>query len=149
MGEDSGEKTEEPTPHKLREARKKGQAAKSKDLTTALMLIIAFLTLKSSASMIWQNLVGISYEAYDYIPLAFNANIAGEILEKSLSVFFISMAPLFVANILVALVVESLQTGFILSFEPLTPDFNKLNPINPVPPTTNIFLFTIILKDSF
>ena len=146
MGEDSGEKTEEPTPHKLREARKKGQAAKSKDLTTALMLIIAFLTLKSSASMIWQNLVGISYEAYDYIPLAFNANIAGEILEKSLSVFFISMAPLFVANILVALVVESLQTGFILSFEPLTPDFNKLNPIEGMKKFVSLKQFVELFK---
>ena len=28
MGEDSGDKTEEPTPHKIREARKKGQIAK-------------------------------------------------------------------------------------------------------------------------
>ncbi|NDB03771.1 MAG: hypothetical protein EBY38_08945, partial [Flavobacteriaceae bacterium] len=27
MGDDSSEKTEEPTPHKLREARKKGQIA--------------------------------------------------------------------------------------------------------------------------
>ena len=34
MGEDSGDKSEEPTPHKLREARKKGQIAKSKEFTS-------------------------------------------------------------------------------------------------------------------
>ena len=42
MGEDSSEKTEEPTPHKLREARKKGQIAKSKEFTSAILLLISF-----------------------------------------------------------------------------------------------------------
>ncbi|RAP38746.1 flagellar biosynthesis protein FlhB [Candidatus Marinamargulisbacteria bacterium SCGC AAA071-K20] len=146
MGEDSGEKTEEPTPHKLREARKKGQVAKSKDLTTALMLIVAFLTLKSSAADIWQNLVGISYEAFDYIPLEFNANIAGEVLQKSMDVFFLSLMPLFGANLLVALIVESLQTGFVLSFEPLTPDFNKLNPIEGMKKFVSLKQFVELFK---
>lgn len=30
MGEDSGDKTEEPTPHKIREARKRGKLQKAK-----------------------------------------------------------------------------------------------------------------------
>ena len=41
MGDDSGEKTEEPTPTKIREARKKGQIAKSKDMTSAILLVIS------------------------------------------------------------------------------------------------------------
>ena len=47
MGEDSGDKTEEPTPHKLREARKKGQIAKSQEITSAIMLIVSFYTFKA------------------------------------------------------------------------------------------------------
>ena len=46
MGEDSGEKTDEPTPHKLREARKKGQISKSKEFTSAVLLFVSFYTLK-------------------------------------------------------------------------------------------------------
>ncbi|MDR1323875.1 MAG: EscU/YscU/HrcU family type III secretion system export apparatus switch protein, partial [Candidatus Margulisbacteria bacterium] len=39
MGEESGDKTEEPTPHKLQELRKKGQVAHSKEISTAVLLI--------------------------------------------------------------------------------------------------------------
>lgn len=39
----SGEKTEQPTDKKLRDARKKGQISKSQDLTSSLMLISAVL----------------------------------------------------------------------------------------------------------
>ena len=45
MGDDSSEKTEEPTPHKLREARKKGQIAKGKDLTGAIAMLAIFFIL--------------------------------------------------------------------------------------------------------
>ena len=47
MGEDSSDKTEEPTPHKLREARKKGQIAKSQEITSAIMLIVSFYSFKA------------------------------------------------------------------------------------------------------
>ena len=41
---DSGDKTEKPTPKKLQDARKKGDIAKSKDITaTAGMLVILML----------------------------------------------------------------------------------------------------------
>ena len=46
MGEDSGDKTEEPTPNKIREARKKGQIAKSQEITSAIMLLVSFYTFK-------------------------------------------------------------------------------------------------------
>jgi flagellar biosynthesis protein FlhB len=129
MGEDSGEKTEEPTPHKLREARKKGQTAKSKDLTSAILVVVSFYTLKGSVGYIWTKLVNFSYSIYEYIPAEFNASIAGFILKDMMFMFLTTMAPLFAANVFVAIMVESLQTGFILSFDPLEPKFDKLNPI--------------------
>ena len=60
MGEDSGEKTEEPTPHKLREARKKGQIGKSKDVTTIVLLITSFYTL----NFFCHTNVGLSFRIY-------------------------------------------------------------------------------------
>jgi len=129
MGEDSGEKTEEPTPHKLREARKKGQVAKSKDLTTAFLLLISFYVLKSSAQHVWDQLTYVSKVAFEQIPLEFSATIAGHLLMMMLKVFGTAVAPLFAANVLVAVILESLQTGFLFSLDPITPDLNKLNPI--------------------
>ena len=42
MAESSGEKTEMPTPKKLRDARQKGQVCTSKDIvSTALLLVLS------------------------------------------------------------------------------------------------------------
>ncbi len=46
MSEDS-DKTEEPTDHKLQEARKKGQVFKSQDITSTIMLFTCFFVLSA------------------------------------------------------------------------------------------------------
>ena len=129
MGEDSGEKTEEPTPHKLQEARKKGQVSKSKDFTAAVVLVISYFSLKAFAPMILTNLEGIVLIAFNHIPLEFNESIAVLLLREALELFSYSILPLFGVNFLTALIAEYLQVGSIFSLEPLKPSLDKLNPI--------------------
>jgi flagellar biosynthesis protein FlhB len=129
MGEDSGEKTEEPTPHKLREARKKGQIAKSKDVTSAVMVFVSFYTFSVFATYMWEKLVEITYEVFNYVPLEFNASIVGGLLFQVLVTFFMILAPLFAINFFAAIVVENLQTGFLFALASIEPKFSKLNPI--------------------
>ncbi|MBG91391.1 MAG: flagellar biosynthesis protein FlhB [Actinobacteria bacterium] len=132
MGEDSGEKTEEPTPHKLREARKKGQIAKSKDLTTAVLLIVSFNTLKSSATFMWEKLTSLFVESLEFVAIPFSPSLVGYLLGTTKNTFLLIVAPLFGANLLVALVVESLQTGFLIAPDSLSPKLEKLNPLEGV-----------------
>ncbi len=127
MGEDSGEKTEEPTPHKLREARKKGQVAKSKDLTAALVIITAFYSLKVTAFGIWEQITQIMIRTYEMIPGELTTTLAGNILNDTMWVFLKAVLPIFLANFIVAVIAEMFQTGFVFSLEPLSPDLNKLN----------------------
>jgi flagellar biosynthetic protein FlhB len=127
MGEDSGEKTEEPTPHKLREARKKGQVAKSKDLTAALVIIAAFYSLKVTAFSIWEQITQIMIRTYEMIPGELTTTLAGSILNDTMWVFLKAVLPIFLANFIVAVIAEMFQTGFVFSLEPLSPDLNKLN----------------------
>ena len=129
MGEDSGEKTEQPTPHKLREAREKGQVAKSKDLTTAFLLLASFYALNASAKSIWNHLSSFSITIYTYIAEDLTYSVAGHVLNEVLEVFALCVGPIFLVNLAVALIVELLQTGFLVSFEAIVPDINKLNPI--------------------
>ena len=42
MAESSGEKTEMPTPKKLRDARQKGQVCQSKDIVSTALLVVLF-----------------------------------------------------------------------------------------------------------
>lgn len=146
MGEDSGEKTEEPTPHKLREARKKGQIAKSKEITTALLLIVSFYTLKFFAFYIWETMADLTVYTFQYIPEEFTVTVAGKLLKDTLFAFLKAVAPMFAANVIIALIVEFLQTGFLISFEPLTPKLEKLNPVEGVKKFFSLKQYVELLK---
>jgi flagellar biosynthetic protein FlhB len=130
MGEDdSGDKTEEPTPHKLREARKKGQIAKSKEATSAILIFVSFYTLKANAQPLWTAMEKIMTDTFLYIPVQFNESIAGKLLEDALFTFMKALIPIFAVTFAVAIIVESVQTGFLVSFESIAPKLEKLNPI--------------------
>eukprot|EP01047_Picozoa_sp_COSAG01_P000133 COSAG01_NODE_2_length_63927_cov_1357.611941_18_plen_362_part_00 len=129
MGEDSGEKTEEPTPHKLREARKKGNIAKSKDLTNAILLLVSFHGLKIFGVFIWERLTQLNTEVIGYYSEALTGSVVLYLLKDVLLVFAACMAPILAINFLIIIIIEYLQVGVIFSFESIKPNFSKLNPI--------------------
>jgi len=57
MAEGGGDKSEEPTPHRLREAREKGQIAKSKEITTAVLLLLSYFLFRYLGDFMWRNLI--------------------------------------------------------------------------------------------
>ena len=57
--DEGGEKTEEPTGHKLGKAREKGQVAKSVDVTSAFILLVAGGVLVLWGPSIWRRLAGV------------------------------------------------------------------------------------------
>ncbi|MFC1478635.1 flagellar biosynthesis protein FlhB [Candidatus Margulisiibacteriota bacterium] len=130
-GDDQGDKTEEPTPHKLREARKKGQVVKSKEVTTAFLYITSYVVLKNLAPALWENLVNLSHYVFNQLPTitALRGQIVQQILVQALFTFVLSVGPIFLVVFCVAIVIEFLQTGGLFSPEALTPKLDKLNPI--------------------
>lgn len=62
--DDSFEKTEEPTPKKLEDARKKGQIARSKELATALLLVFSAVALIMVGHSIADAMYGITERAF-------------------------------------------------------------------------------------
>ena len=68
----SGEKTEDPTPRRRLEARKKGTVAKSTDLAGAMTLLAATLVLPSAISKLGKALLGTLNE----VPLTISTEIS-------------------------------------------------------------------------
>jgi flagellar biosynthesis protein FlhB len=130
MGEDSGDKSEEPTPHRLREARDKGQIAKSKEITTALLLISSYVLFRYTGEYVWNTLTLMAKSIFNEIPNVkdFSLSFAGYALLLGFQGFAMSLAPLFGLTLLVALVSEALQTGFLFSMDPLSPKIERVNP---------------------
>ncbi len=132
MGEQSGDKTEEPTPHKLREARKKGQVAKSKEITTAILVLVSYYVFKSTAGHMWHYMVDFPKQLFELIPhseYVLSMAFAVEMVWHGIIIFFLITAPIFLTTFVVAILVEGAQTGFNFSSESLTPKLEKLNPI--------------------
>lgn len=130
MGEDSGDKTEEPTPHKIREARKKGQIAKSQEMTSALMLIISFYTFKITGPMMLNRIAEHTSMVFNLLDLEFSSAMVGMLLMDGFKTILLTLAPLLATVFIMVILIESLQTGFLFSLEALSPKFENLNPIN-------------------
>lgn len=129
MAQEDQDKTEQPTPYRLEEARKRGEVAKSPELVgAALMLVFAATVLATGA--------GIARAFAD----ATRATIALAGARPSVSGGLLSwlgetyapvgqaMTPLLLALLVTAVAGNVLQTGAIFSTRPITPDFKRLNP---------------------
>ncbi|MGC8502279.1 flagellar biosynthesis protein FlhB [Desulfurella sp.] len=124
-----GEKTEKATPKRREEARKKGQVAKSIELNTAALLFIALIFFYFNAG----NFVDTTSYSFNYflsLPHNVDLNNVGSLYKDIIKIFFMYAGVFFILLIIIALLVNVVQTGIMLSFEKLSFDLEKLNPIN-------------------
>lgn len=144
----SQEKTEDATPKKLREARKKGQVSKSKDLSTVAVMVvvfavIAFMTgtitseLKMAMAAIFEKVGQGTFDGSDMMD-------AGRLAFFS---FAKVMIPILFAGVATAIVVGFLQVGAVFSTEVLTPKLEKLNPIEGFKNMFKMVTFIELLKN--
>jgi flagellar biosynthetic protein FlhB len=126
-----GEKTEQPTPKKIRDSRKKGQVAKSQDLTTAILFFVVFVVLILSMgrnSEILQESMR-SYFAQAFEMPAMTPEAAYSLMMGGIKVMFRVIAPILGAGFVVAVAVSFVQVGALFTMEPMKPKLNKLDPI--------------------
>jgi len=129
-GQESQEKTEDATPKRMREARKKGQVAKSRDLTTLFVMIVVFSVIAMTAKSVTKELRDLMDFVFKVID---QPNITIHDLTEAGAAAFVVLckvlAPIFLAGFVSALVMGFIQVGPLFTTEPLTPKFEKLNPI--------------------
>lgn len=132
MGEEGGDKSEEPTPHRLREAREKGQVAKSKEITTAVLLLLSYYLFRYTGEFTWRELAGMAQGIFSQIPASaneFSLSFVAYIFLIGLRAFALSLMPIFAVTFVAALLAEALQTGLVFSIDPLQPKLERLNPL--------------------
>ena len=124
---DEDEKTEEPTPKKIEDAKKEGNVAKSMEVTGAAILFFGSLYLMffSSSAMMeikklmmyCYNLIGQEMDGPLFFALTYSVTIAT----------LTALAPIFVLVFVLALITNWVQFGMIMT--PLKIDLQKLDPI--------------------
>ncbi len=124
--EDEG-RTEDPTEKKLREAREKGQVAKTQEFTQGLVIIFGFVILIFLGAWIYDSMAKLT----KYYITTFSRF---SLTERSIFMEFLRMgiesakvlAPIFAAVVVAAILGDAAQVGFQVSMHPLKFDLNKI-----------------------
>lgn len=129
--EDGQEKSEEPTAKKLEDARKKGQVARSNELATMLVTIVASLWFLWLGPYVMDNLQHLFHQGFtldrDHI---FDQKRALDLILSQLGIAFFIVVPFMLAMLVVAIIANILVGGWLFSTEVWVPKFSKLNPVS-------------------
>jgi flagellar biosynthetic protein FlhB len=126
------DKTEEATPRRKQEARKKGQAPRSNELSTVVVLLALFIILNSLGKWFYKEFITYIEQCLSPGELVteLNESNLGNLLFRHCLVFLRLFLPLGLGALIIGLVINLVQVGPMFSMEPLRPKFSKLNPIN-------------------
>lgn len=120
------EKTEQPTPQKLRKAREDGQAAKSKDFTQTVLILALFGYMLADATAIVQRLGEMMVFPVGVIPLNFE-DAVNTVMTQLMRDMLRLLLPYLLIVIGLGLFIELLQTGMMFSLKAMMPSGKKLN----------------------
>lgn len=128
--EDKHSKTEEATPKRLRDARKKGQVTKSADLNSA----VSFLVFIMFAGLLSNHLFNNGFRfltntlSGDY-SLELSQPNTGEVLFQAIVSFAYILLPYMAIAVMISIGINLVQVGFLVTVEPIKPKLNRINPI--------------------
>ncbi len=124
------EKTEKPTPKRLREARKKGQVAFSRDAQNVVTYIVGIAVVLGVMKTLLHVFETFFLAIQSYIALDVQTLDDGLPFLKKADVEILMRSVFFLAPVaLVGLALGLAQTKMNVSFHPLKPDLKKLNPM--------------------
>ncbi len=126
----AGEKSEPATPKKRQEAREKGQVAKSMDLPAAFILFFSFLSFYLFGGYMKEKMISlVSNTLRNELLMNLSMNNVQVLFGKLMLEGMLVLAPLLALSVVIAILGNYLQFGFMLTGEPLLMKFNKINPI--------------------
>ncbi len=129
-----GEKTEAATPKKLDDARKDGQVAKSKELVSAVFLLVMFVAIKFTIGTLGEGLINRFTTNYGKMEMfsrtnEVTVNSAVALINDNLLQVLLILAPIFAVAVFVSFIGEIVQVKWQPTTKPLKPKLSKLNPL--------------------
>lgn len=126
---DDQDKTDPASEYKLRKARERGSVAKSQDVVYAALLMAAAALVTSLGTALTGDLIKVLRAVMSKVG---NSQADPALLFPLFTALTYELARIMAMPALVLVIVAVLgslvQVGFVISFEPLKPDFERLNP---------------------
>lgn len=126
--------SDEASPHRIEEMRRKGQVAQSRELTGLLALLAAAVTTYAMSPSLGKDIAAFMQEVFR-TDLSARANlgdasVAGQYLWKALRLMVLLCVPVSAAGFVLGVMGSLMQIGGIFSWDPITPDLKKIDPIS-------------------
>jgi flagellar biosynthesis protein FlhB len=127
----AGEKTEKATPHKRQETRKKGEVAKSQEVSSALTLLLCFaFFMVGGGEKLMEGSLNIFKHSYqEYLLWDMSLSSTQLLFNQLLWDVVKLVSPIFAVAFIAGVLANYMQVGFMFNPESLQMKLNKLNPI--------------------
>lgn len=149
---DSSEKTEKATPKKRKKAREEGQVLQSREMTSAIVLLCMFITLKIFGRYIYEGILEIFKVFFTQSPkMEEFYSIKGVVkLYSQVGIaFFKIILPIFAIALLTGLAMGYAQVGFLFTTKTLQVKLNRINPLGGFKRIFSLRSLTELVKSIF
>lgn len=124
------DKTEEPTPKRLEQAREEGTIARSRELATAMVITLAIIALLLIGPILVNDIQEISAEAFsvsrgDIYDETYAVNQLWNMIQQSLG----ALMPFFLIMLIAAVTAPLALGGWIFTLKPLALKLDRLDPV--------------------
>ena len=133
---DDQEKTEEPTPKKIEDARKEGNVPKSQDTSGVVTLFVAILATLMLFPYMAKHMLLLFQYYFSLIGTPLDRLFMVDIAIVTIREFLLIIMPLAIAVAISGVIAALSQFGFLFTTKAIMPDFKKIDPIKG---TKNLF----------
>ncbi len=133
---DDAEKTEEPTPKKIEDAREEGNVPKSQDASGVITLFVAILAVLMLFPYMADHMIHLFRYYFSLIGMPIDKLFAVDIAIVTIKEFLLMVLPLALAVAISGVIAALAQFGFLFTTKAIMPDFKKIDPIKG---TKNLF----------
>nr|WP_102281052.1 type III secretion system export apparatus subunit SctU [Vibrio lentus]PMI13270.1 hypothetical protein BCU51_22815 [Vibrio lentus] len=121
------EKTEKPTPKKIKDARKKGQVAQTPDIPKLIACYTIFEVLVAASQFVMEKMKSLVYLPISLVNVSFK-HAFNSVMDEAIRMLLIIILIVAPLCLIAHLFGRWAQFGMLFSPEALKPDINKLNP---------------------
>lgn len=127
---DDAEKTEEPTPKKIEDARKEGNVPKSQDTSGVITLFVALLAFLMLFPYMKERIFYVFKHYFSLIGSDIDKHFAVSVAITTAKEVLMTMMPVAIMVAVAGVVAALAQFGFLFTAKAIMPKLNKLNPIS-------------------
>lgn len=141
-------KTEQATPKKREDERKKGNIFQSSDVISAFSILALFFTIKIMLPFIYQYMTNFitKYFVYTKTVTDLTTDFVMDVAKDTMIAIFLTAGPMLLMSIAVGIIATGVQTKFKFSKENLKVKFSRLSPLKGIKRMFSLRSVTELLK---